>query len=471
MKNSCIRMILLVLSFFILANTSSSFSLVPDSNTFKLPDYNKFVLKNGLTVYLMGQHEVPLIYISAVFPAGATKDNGNYGLASLTADALLFGTKSYTKNQIEEKLDFLGVSYETSAAKEFASVSMSFMKDDLPDVFPILKEIIVHPIFDKDEFDKRKKQLLAELGQAKERPARVIGDYFNKFLFENHVYGNPISGSISTVNALEIKDVKNFYNSNYLPAESAIALVGDFKTGELKKEIEKLFVDWNKIRKSEANTEMTVLPIHQKSRILLVNKNDATETQFLIGSYGIKRSNPDYIAIQVVNTILGGRFTSWLNDELRVNKGLTYGARSNFSPYKDAGTFVMSSYTRTEKTIEAIDLAIEVYNRLHQQGIDESTLASARNYIKGQYPPRYETARSLASLLTSMFVYGFDESFINTFQKNVDEMTVEKSKQIINKYFPYENLQFVLIGKAAEIKDQVKKYGVLFEKEIKADGF
>jgi predicted Zn-dependent peptidase len=463
-------MILLLISFFILAHGPLGNNLMADSNGFKLPEYKKFVLKNGLTVYLMEQHEVPLIYVSAVFPAGATKDNGKYGLASLTADALLFGTKNYTKDQIEETLDFIGVSYETSAARELATISMSFMKTDQPKVFPILKEMIVQPIFDKEEFDKRKKQLLVELEQAKEQPARVIGDYFNKFLFEDHGYGNPISGSISSVNALRIEDVKNFYASNYLPEESAIALVGDFKTSELKKTIEKLFVDWKGTRTSLVTKEMSV-PTHPKNRLLLINKDDATETQFVIGSFGIKRSNPDYIAIQVVNTILGGRFTSWLNDELRVNKGLTYGARSNFSPYKDSGIFIMSSYTRIEKTIEAIDLAVEVYHRLHEQGIDETTLASARNYIKGQYPPRYETAGSLASLLTSMFVYEFDESFINNFQKNVDEMTVEKSKQIIQNYFPKENLQFVLVGKASDIKDQVKKYGEFFEKEIKADGF
>ncbi|MCU0645670.1 MAG: insulinase family protein, partial [bacterium] len=226
MKKLSIRLILLLISFFILAHGLLGNNLTASSNGFKLPEYKKFVLKNGLTVYLMEQHEVPLIYVSAVFPAGATKDSGKYGLASLTADALLFGTKSYTKDQIEETLDFLGVSYETSAAREFASVSMSFMKTDQLKVFPILKEMIVQPIFDKEEFDKRKKQLLVELEQAKEQSSRVIGDYFNKFLFENHVYGNPISGSISSVNAIRIEDVKNFYSSNYLPEESAIALVG-----------------------------------------------------------------------------------------------------------------------------------------------------------------------------------------------------------------------------------------------------
>ena len=437
---------------------------------FQLPKYEKVVLKNGLTLFLMEQHEVPLIYASMVFPAGAVKDGSKSGLASLTANALLFDTKNYSKKEIEETLDFLGASYNTSASTEVASVSMSFVNKDWNQVLPILKDIVVNPVFNKSEFEKRKKRLLVELDLAKEQPSRVIGNYFNKFLFESHPYGNPGSGSKSSVSDITINDIKKFYGTNYRPEESALAVVGDFKTSTLKKEIEKLFKNW-KARGAAKKVEAQAIPSHDKSKLLLVNKDDATETQFFIGGFGVKRSNPEYVAIQVVNTILGGRFTSWLNDELRVNAGLTYGARSSFRMYKNSGTFVMRSYTRTEKTNEAIDLALQVYDRLHNQGIDETTLSSAKNYVKGQYPPRYETGRSLASLLTSMFVYDFDESFINDFEKNVDNLTVDKTKEIIEKYFPKENLQFVLIGKASEIRDNVSKYGELAEKEIKADGF
>ncbi|MCP4216591.1 MAG: insulinase family protein, partial [bacterium] len=156
---------------------------------------------------------------------------------------------------------------------------------------------------------------------------------------------------------------------------------------------------------------------------------------------------------------------------LRVNAGLTYGARSRFSNYKDGGTFLMASFTATATTYQAIDLALECLMKLHNQGVDAKTLESAKNYVKGQYPPRYERASALANLLTDMFTYGFDESFINDFQKNVDMMTVDKAKEIIKKYFPKDNLQFVMIGKASEIKKKAKKYGEVTIKEIKSDGF
>lgn len=443
--------------------------------TFRLPPYEKFVLKNGLTVFLMEQHEVPLIYFSAAAPAGAVKDNNKYGLAFFTADALLFGTKSYTKSQIEEELDFLGASYSTEVKADMTKISASFAKKDLDTVLPILKEIIVDPIFDEKEFDKRKKRLLLELEQQKEVPEDAIGAYYYKFLFDGHSYGNPVGGTKGSVSTFTNEDLKKFYRDNYNPAESVVAIVGDFKISQMKKLIEKWFGGWKAVVKmvkagSEKVTEKP-LPTFDKSRVLLVNKDDATETRFFIGSLGIRRNNPDYVAIDVINTIFGGRFTSWINEALRINAGLTYGAESIFDVFKTSGSFIIKSYTRTDRTGEALDLVVQVLKRLHEKGVDAETLASAQNYMKGVFPMMYETAGELASLLVDMFIYAFDESYINNFQKNVDSMTVDKAKEIIEKYFPKGNLQFVLIGKASEIRDKVKKYGEVIEKEIKADGF
>jgi len=150
---------------------------------------------------------------------------------------------------------------------------------------------------------------------------------------------------------------------------------------------------------------------------------------------------------------------------------LTYGARSTFSNRKYSGTFYILSFTGTENTSAAIDLTLKVVERLHKEGIDEETLTSAKNYIKGQFPPDYETAGSLAGLLTTMFFYGLDDSYINDFEKNIDVMTVENAKDIIAKYFPKEILQFVLIGKADEIREVAAKYGKVIERNLSEDGF
>ncbi|SOD96274.1 M16 family metallopeptidase [Spirosoma fluviale] len=440
------------------------------AQTFKVPPYQKVKLKNGLTVYLMEQHEVPLINVSAVFDAGAVQDGNRYGLASMTADALLFGSSKYTKAQLEEKIEYVGASVDTYAGKEVAKLSASFAVKDQDLLFDIIQDVLTKPTFDQGEFDKYKQRQLLQLTQQKESPRGVVGSYFNKFVFEGHPYANPLTGTPNSVSAISANDVRQFYQKNFTTDRAAIAIVGDFNTAAMKKRITDLFGTW---KTAPATSPALTDPVvsFDKSRVLLVNKDDARETTFLIGGKGITQNNPDFIPVTVVNTILGGRFTSWLNDALRVNSGLTYGASSRFGTFRKSGTFAISTFTKVSTTTQAIDMAIQVLDSLHRTGIDEKTLSSAKNYVKADFPPRYESAAELANLLTDMFSLGFDESFINNFQKNVDGLTVARTRQIIDQYFPKDKLQFVLIGKAETIRDKVKKYGTITEKEIKAEGF
>ena len=439
---------------------------------FQLPSYEKYILDNGLTLYLMEQHEVPLIYASAIYPAGAVWDQDKSGLAAFTAEALLFGSKNYSKKQIEETFDFLGASINSYAGQEAAEIYISFKNDDFDKVLPVFVDVITSPTFPQVEFDKRKQRWLAELEQERESPRRVIRSYFNKFLFDENPYGNPVAGTNSSIKELTVEELRAFFGMHYQLSSGGIVLVGDFSIADMKTKIESFFQPTLRMEMLQMPYELSreMQPL-SRNRLLLVNKDDSHETTFLIGGFGVAWNNTDITQIQVINTIFGGRFTSWLNDELRVNAGLTYGARSSFYNYKNAGTFFISTFTATETTIEAIDLALKVLERLHTEGVDEKTLTSAKNYLKGQFPPNYETAGELADLLTTMHFYGLNDSYINDFEKNVDAMTVEKANEIIAKYFPRENLQFILIGKADEIRDQVKKYGEVVEKSIDDDGF
>lgn len=437
------------------------------AQSYKLPNYTTFKLSNGLTVYLMEQHDVPVISVSAIVAAGAIYDGENPGLASLTAAALMHSTQNFSKAKIDEEIDFIGANINTYASKEFAGLSAKFASKDSDKVLKIFKEIMLNPTFNSEEFDKEKSRLLVELEQKKESPRAVIGSYFDKLIYGNHVYGNVISGTTTSVEKLAVNDVKDFYENNYLPNESAICIVGDFSSKEMKSTITKLFSGWKKRNIVRANVFDATVKAPSKNNVLLVNKDDANETTFYIGSTGISRNNPDFVAISVVNTLFGGRFTSMLNDELRVNSGLTYGASSRFSTLKNAGTFYISTFTAKETTQEAIDKALEVLKSLHQNGIDEKALTSAKNYVKGQFPPDYETTDQLARLLSEMFWYNFDASFINNFENNVNSLDLSKANNIIATYFPKDNLQFVLVGKASEIKPIAEKYGDVTVVEIK----
>src|SRR5262249_19605867 len=178
------------------------------------------------------------------------------------------------------------------------------------------------------------------------------------------------------------------------------------------------------------------------------------------------------IYIQVVNTLFGGRFTSMLNSELRIQTGLTYGASSFFQPRKAAGPFTISTYTRNEKTEEAIDRTLNILKRLHEKGITDDELKSAKAYLKGQFPPTIETSDQLAALLSQLEFYGLDASEVNTYYSKVDSMTGDDARRIIGQYFPSDNLVFVLIGKASEIEPIAKKYATTFDKvSISQPGF
>jgi predicted Zn-dependent peptidase len=178
------------------------------------------------------------------------------------------------------------------------------------------------------------------------------------------------------------------------------------------------------------------------------------------------------VAIRVVNTIFGGRFTSMLNEALRVESGLTYGVRSSFDPRKQPGPFGIYSFTKNDSTVQAVDMAVEVLRKLHKDGITAEQLASAKSYIKGQFPPTIETSQALAQRIASDEFYGLDDNEVNQLEARIDAVTLETARQVIQKHFPEENLVFVLIGKTSAIAPAVAKYADKQDtREISAPGF
>lgn len=441
-----------------------------ESDQFRLPAYKTIVLDNGLTINLMRQDEVPIISVNVVVHAGAVND-AIAGLANMTANGLMLGAGDRSKLDIEQTVDFLGASINSAAGKEGSYLIAEFMSKDSGMLLPLVHSIITNPNFNQAEFDKLQQREIADLARAKESPRNVIAGYFERLVFNQHPYGNAVSGNRDSLAAIKQSDLKTFHQRYYQPANTAISVVGDFDIAQMQSGLEKLFGDWQNTHEVQQPDLANGLPVLNKSQVLLVNKDDALETTFMIGSAGISRNNSDFVALGVINTILGGRFTSWLNDELRVNAGLTYGARSGFTSWSKGGTFGISSFTKTASSKETIDLALKTYTRLWENGINQATLDSAKAYVKGQFPPDYETSRQLAGLLSDMYMYGFDEDFINGFEAQVDNLTIEKTRQLIADNFPQSNLQFVIIGKASEISESAASYGTLKQVDIKSAGF
>jgi predicted Zn-dependent peptidase len=438
----------------------------------KLPAYSRTKLPNGLVILLMEQHEVPIINFNVIIRAGSVADPaGKEGLASVTAELLRRGTKTRTADQIASELDFVGGTMEFDAEIDFARGAAEFLRKDIGVGLNLLADVLENANFVEAEVEKLLKQRIDSLKQEKDEPQSVIGRYFHSFLFGDHPYGRPPSGDERSLASIRREDVFQFYKQRFVPPAITIAIVGDFTSSEMERLVTERFGSWPSTGPFEPLSLSQPVPIEGR-KLLLVDKPDSTQTFFMIGNVGIERTNPDRVGIDLVNTIFGGRFTSMLNDALRVSSGLTYGARAQFERHQARGAFAISTYTRNATTAQAIDMTLDVLKRLQAEGISDEQLKSAKAYLKGQFPPRIETTDQLAALLTELDYFGMDRREINEYFDRIDVLTREDMRRIVTQYYPREDLAFVLIGKADEIKDAVKKYAPRMEtREISQIGF
>jgi len=437
----------------------------------QMPPHEKVVLPNGLTLLLLEKHGVPLVNVAGIIKTGGLADPaGMEGLASTTAGLLRKGTKTRTAQQFAEDIDFIGGSFEADAGADYSSFGAEFLSKDTAKGLELVSDALLHPTFPQAEVDKLVAQSVDGVKAAKDSAREVLFPYFQGYLYDGRGYGRPTSGDENSLKKIQRDAVAKFYETYYTPGNTILAVAGDFKTEEMKKKIADTFGGW--AAKTAAAVKMEAAGPMNGKKLLLVNKADATQTFFMIGNAGISATDPDRVAVDVVNTIFGARFTSILNEALRVESGLTYGAMSFFSKEKEPGPFAMYSFTRNETTGKAMDMALDVLKKLHSDGVNAEQLASAKSYIKGQFPPSLETSGQLARVIARHEFLGLDDSEVNLLDQHIDAVTPEVAKRIIAKHFPLENLTFVLIGKSAEIAPMVKKYAEKEDaKEISAPGF
>jgi zinc protease len=457
----------------VLALVIAALSLIPSAaaQTLHMPPHEKYALKNGLTVLLLEKHGVPLINVFALVKTGSAGDPaGESGVASVTSGLLRKGTKTRTAQQFAGDLDYIGGEFEAGAGADFSSVGAEFLSKDIDRGLALFSDALLHPTFPQAEVEKLLAQSIDGIRGAKDDPQQVLGLYYNGYLYGAHPYGRPAEGDEISLQRIKREAIVKFYEGNYAPGNTVLAVAGEFHGAEMRKKLEDIFGGWPVHAVTAA--PITSAPTVKGKRLLLVNKDDATQTYFALGNVGIARNDPDRVAIRVVNTIFGGRFTSELNEALRVESGYTYGASSFFDARKAPGPFGIFSFTKNETTLPAIDLAVQVLEKFRKQGVTEEQLKSARSYIKGQFPPNIETSKQLAQIIATYEFYGLGDDEINQLEARVDAVTPEIAKQVIQKHFPAENLVFVLIGKASAVGSSVEKYAEKRDKrEIAAPGF
>ena len=437
----------------------------------KLPPYTRQLLPNGVVVDLMPRAGVPLVGFRILVTGGAEAEPSNLaGLTSVTAQLLRKGTAKRTADQFSEELDFLGGAFQTPETTQSPAtvVTAEFLKKDFDRGLDLVSDAVLHPVFPEAEVRKTLAQRIDAAKSAKDNPQAAAGLYFAAFFFgAQHPYGRPSDeGSLTRI---QRQDIVDFHSRNYVGKNLIVIATGDFDPAVAGPKIREAF--GGAAPGSAFQAAKALDP--GGSKLLLVDKPDATQTYFYIGRPGIDRKNPDRVKLMLVNLLFSGRFTSMLNEELRVNTGLTYGVMSLVQQPRIPGAIVITSYTKTDTTAKAIDLALEVLKRLSEKGITADQLASAKAYLKGTFPTqRLETADQVAAVVGDLEEYGLGKGDIDDLFSRIDAVSLEDANAAARKYYKADDLTFVLVGSAAKIRDVARKYAPKFnEVSITKPGF
>lgn len=432
-----------------------------------LPPFETVTLPNGMEILLMEKHDVPLIAFEAVVRGGTLADpDGKTGTSALVAELLRKGAGGRSANQFAEAVESVGGVISTAAGKEALIVNGEFMARDADLMIELLGDLLMDPALARGEFDKLRQRSVQQIQAMKDTSLRgLINIYGDAYLFDDHAYARPSIGTEAGLARTDYADVRRYYIEHVGADRTILAVVGDFDAASMRARLEERFSGWRK-----AAGELPQVAAAEKrsgTRVLLVDKPDATQTYFYIGNVGVARDYPQRAALDLVNTVFGGRFTSMLNTKLRVESGLTYGAGSRVVRYSEPGPLAITSFTRTETTVEAIDMALATLGQLHQQGLAAEQLESAKAYVLGQFPPRLETAPAIAGRLADLRFYGLDRSDIDNYAERIDAVDLGEVQQVISEVYPRsDDLTFVLIGNADAIREQVARYGPVTEMEI-----
>lgn len=433
----------------------------------KTPPFERVQLENGAVLLLMERHDVPLVAFTALLRGGATTDPEKaFGASSLLAALLEKGAGSRDAVAFAETVASVGGQISTGTSTESMSVSGSFLAQDQQLMVDLLADLLQRPKLELQQFETLRDRHIEFIRSAKDSElSALVPIYGAANLFGSHPYARPVNGSEASLAAIRHADVLDYYQQHVGADRLILAVVGDFQTARMKRLLSRAFSDWRK-----AKTPLPDIPDPTQAKqrsVVLVDAPDSVQSYFWAGNVAVSRKDPRRAAIDVVNTVFGGRFTSMLNIELRVRTGLSYGATSRFDRPKRRGHWAMSSFTQTATTIQAIDLALATLDKLHATPLDPQALDSAKSYVQGQFPLGFETAAQWASQLASLELYELDRSYIDNYSADIAAVSPADAGKVIQEVFPTgEQLVLVVIGNGAAIRDGLRKYGPISEMKL-----
>jgi predicted Zn-dependent peptidase len=421
-----------------------------------LPDVQQRELGNGLRVLLLEAHDVPLAQINLVVHAGSAGDpQGQFGLASFTAAMLDEGAGERTALEIADAVEYLGAELGTSISFDASAVRLNVPTRGLEQALPIMADVALRPTFPAEELERLRQERLTALIQMRDDPAGVASPAFARVVYgAAHRYGTNAIGTTATLQAVTAEQLRAFHAASYRPDNATLIVVGDVTAAAILPLLERAFGTWRAAAQSSSSA-LPAPPQLEARTVTIVDMPGAEQSQIRIGAVGVARSTPDYFALQVLNTVLGGSFTSRLNQNLREQHGYAYGANSRFDMRRSPGPFTASAGVQTDKTAESLT---EFFNELEAIGetIGADELVKAKNYLALGFPGDFETIGDLAARLEELVIYGLPDEYYADYTAKIGAVTSADVRRAAAEHIRPDKLAVVVVGDGQRIEAGIR---------------
>jgi zinc protease len=407
------------------------------------------VLPNGLILLFSERQNLPIIKATLLVKASPLNEPPEKaGLASLTADLLMEGTTTRTSEEISEEIEFIGAGLDVSTDYDYTEVSLSVLKKDAEKGFEIMTDILLNPIFSEKEIQRKKTLIKGYLKQQEEEPGFIASKAFRKAVYGPHPYGRVIEGYPETIDGIKREDIVTFHRMFYRPNNAILAVTGDIKETELMSLLQKYLNNW---RPFDIPAKKLPEPhLKEKPQTITIQK-ELTQANIILGHLGVRRSNPDYYALSVMNYILGGGgFASRLMTRIRDDLGLAYDVHSFFSSDLEPGIFKAGVQTKNESAKTVIDLIIKEMRKIQNEPVSEEELRDAKSYLTGSFPRRLDTMGKVARFLALTEFYGLGIDYDRKYMNYINSVTIRDVQRVAGKYLHPESPVLVVVGEIAK---------------------
>jgi predicted Zn-dependent peptidase len=418
-----------------------------------LPAIQRAALSNGARVIMLEKHNVPLVQVNLVVGTGYASDPQDMiGLASMAADMMDEGAGGRDALRLADEIEFLGARLSVRAGGHQTTVSLHTPLSRLDAALELMAAVALEPDFPAEELERKRLARLNRMLQARNEPRAVASAIFDRTLYPDHPYGHPTIGYPETVRAMTVEDLERWHAIYFRPNNAFFVVVGDVTMEEMRPKLEALFGDWRRGRIPSADWPEAEQVTGRN--VYLVDKPGAAQSEIRIGRIGVPRLTDDYYALVVMNTILGGSFTSRLNQNLREEHGYTYGARSYFDFAQLAGPFQASSAVQTAVTDAALTEFMKELNGILEP-VPEEELERAKNFVALRFPSRFQTVARIAGQLTQLELYDLPGDYFNEYVERILAVTQADVQRVARQYIVPDQMAVIVVGDRATIEDGI----------------